>query len=438
MCARASKVLAPQPALVPRTGCGGLQLPGVASSCLECFGLSLMALRRSAPRSPRGRVAARRVASGRHRSDELNLGSEASRVKSHFVSRTSFLTEHARSVTGLVGVAESAFQTTWLPVESARIPPSMGTATLGTRQHMTPSALPMVVAILLALPGMPPLPASRPARQADARQAPTFRSGVQVVAVYATVSDAGGHLLPDLPVDAFQVFDNRQLVQVATFSNEPQPITVALLLDMSASMQAKVLRVREAARSFVSALQPVDRAVVGTFGEEVAISPLLTGDRSTLLRVLDEELWPRGFTPLWRGIDLAMTSLRDEGGRRVVLVLTDGADTDPLSSGPSQASVEHRAVHDSFMLYAIGLEGTGLARGIAGVTTKTGGGHFQLASVAELPETFARVVDELRHQYLLGFVPTMRDGKLHELTVRGTRPGMRVRARTTYQADMER
>jgi Ca-activated chloride channel family protein len=213
---------------------------------------------------------------------------------------------------------------------------------------------------------------------------------------------------------------------------------VALLLDMSGSMQAKVLRVRDAARSFVSGLQPADRAVVGTFGEEVAISPLLTGDKGTLLRVLDEELWPRGFTPLWRGIDLAMTRLRDEAGRRVVLVLTDGADTDPLSSGPSQGSVERRAVHESFMLYAIGLEGTGLARGIAGVTAKTGGGHFQLASVAELPETFARVIDELRHQYLLGFVPTVRDGKLHELTVRGTRPGMRVRARTTYQADMER
>lgn len=78
MCARAARILAPQPALVPRTGCGGLQSPGVASSG---FGLSLMALGRSARRSPRGRVAARRVATGRHKNDEANLGAEPLAVK---------------------------------------------------------------------------------------------------------------------------------------------------------------------------------------------------------------------------------------------------------------------------------------------------------------------------------------------------------------------
>jgi Ca-activated chloride channel family protein len=210
------------------------------------------------------------------------------------------------------------------------------------------------------------------------------------------------------------------------------------MLDMSASMQSKLLRVRDSARSFVAALQPDDRLAVGTFGEEIAVSPLLTGDKSVLLRVLEEELWPRGFTPLWRGIDVAMTSLANQAGRRVVLVLTDGEDTDTLLLAPTRAGVERRAERESFMVYAIGLEGTGLARGVAGVTEKTGGGHFELASAAELSATFAGVIEELRHQYLLGFTPTVQDGKVHELEVRGTRRGMRVRARTTYLANTER
>ncbi len=210
------------------------------------------------------------------------------------------------------------------------------------------------------------------------------------------------------------------------------------MLDMSSSMEAKVLRVRDSARSFVAALQPEDRAVVGAFGEELAISPLLTGDKKVLLRILNEELWPRGFTPLWRGVDLAMASLANETGRRVVLVLTDGEDTDMLPSAPSQEGVERRAVRDSFMVYAIGLQGTGLARGLARVTEKTGGGHFELATAAELSGTFTRVIDELRHQYLLGFAPAVQDGKVHKLEVRGTKPGMHVRARTAYQAGTER
>ncbi len=281
------------------------------------------------------------------------------------------------------------------------------------------------------------LPAAPPGRIAPGQapsQTPTFRTGVQTVVVYATVRDAGGRLATDLPQDAFEVVDNGRPVRISVFSNEHQSITVALMLDMSGSMETKVLRVRESARSFVDALQPGDRAAIGTFGGEVAISPHLTGDSGVLSRVLSEELWPGGITPLWRAIDAAMASLSKEAGRRVVLVLTDGADTDVAPGAPSQGTVERRAIAGSFMIYAIGMEGSGLAPGIASVTEKTGGGHFELKTAAELPATFTQVVEELRHQYLLGFVPDAQDGRLHTLKVRGTRPGMEVRARTTYQA----
>ena len=86
------------------------------------------------------------------------------------------------------------------------------------------------------------------------------------------------------------------------------------------------------------------------------------------------------------------------------------------------------------MLYAIGMDGTGLDGEIMDIATETGGGHFALPQGADLTATFAKVADELRHQYLIGFAPATLDGKLHKVEVRVTRPGTRVKARRNYLA----
>jgi Ca-activated chloride channel family protein len=276
-----------------------------------------------------------------------------------------------------------------------------------------------------------------------ARQA-TFRAGVQTAALYATVSDREGRLVPDLVRDAFEIRDEGRPAPITAFSNEDQAITVAVMLDMSGSMSGKVLRVRSSALTLVAALAPGDRARIGSFGAEVAVSPLLTGDRAILARVIQEELWPGGPTPLWMAIDVAMTSLSKESGRRVVLVLTDGRNfpvdpddcdlyvypTDPVSPD----ALKRRAIDESFMVYAIGLEGTGLDGDIVRLAEESGGGHFELKTDADLPATFARVIEELRHQYLLGFSPAVLDGKVHRLDVRTTTPGLTVRTRKSYRA----
>jgi Ca-activated chloride channel family protein len=275
----------------------------------------------------------------------------------------------------------------------------------------------------------------------DAGQRPTFRAGVRTVAIYATVSDREGRLVPDLGRDAFEVLDDGRPAELTVFSNESQPITMAVMLDMSGSMLGKFLRVRASTLSLVNGLQAGDRARIGTFGDEVAVSPLLTGDKEVLSRVLHQELWPGGGTPLWAGLDAAMTSLAGEGGRRVVLVLTDGMDTTSSTFFPrsrSPGALQKSAIDEGFMVYAIGMEGSGLESGIVDMAEQTGGGHFELKSNASLTETFARVVEELRHQYLLGFVPASLDGKTHRLQVRLKPSGLQVRARKNYRAEPER
>jgi Ca-activated chloride channel homolog len=261
-----------------------------------------------------------------------------------------------------------------------------------------------------------------------------FRSTVNTVAVYATVSDPDGRLVPDLPRDRFQVFDNGRPVEIALFSNERQPITVAIMLDMSGSMVSRYLKVRESTLWFVNALLPDDRAQIGSFGEEVAISPLLTGDKAVLTRVLKEELWPLGPTPLWNAAEAAMTALGGQTGRRVVLMLTDGADSCNFPRCRKFGDVEKRAKREDFMFYAIAMDERGIGADLVKLVQQTGGGHFALDAGDNLTDTFSRVADELRHQYLIGFSPTVLDGREHQLEVRLSRPGLQARARTSYHA----
>jgi Ca-activated chloride channel family protein len=261
-----------------------------------------------------------------------------------------------------------------------------------------------------------------------------FKTSVDTVSIYASVSEADGRLVPDLVKEDFTILDNGTPRDITLFSSDVQPITVAIMLDMSGSMFSRFMRVRTSTLSFVEALQPNDRAQIGTFGEEIAISPHLTGDKNVLRRVLRSELWPMGGTPIWNALDTAMTALAGESGRRVVFTITDGRNLCDLPRCLKPDQIEQRAVREGFMLYAIGMDGTGLDGEIMTIAEETGGGHFALSEGADLTATFARVADELRRQYLIGFAPAAPDGKLHTLEVRVGRPGMKVRARHTYLA----
>lgn len=261
-----------------------------------------------------------------------------------------------------------------------------------------------------------------------------FRSRTDTVSIYATVSDRDGRLAPDLTANDFQVFDNGTPVELTVFSNELQTITMTMLLDMSGSMTSRLLWMRNAAEHLIDELRGADRARIGTFGTEVAISPHLTRDKTLLKRILHEELWPGGETPLWRAIDAAMTSMTSErgNGRRVVLVITDGNNT---ANGPDDGDIEKRAVRDEFMVYAIAINGHELNRQLADVAGASGGGYVIVNDRDDLQKTLADVANELRHQYVLGFAPATIDGKRHKLDVKMATPGLTARAPKAYVAE---
>jgi len=273
-----------------------------------------------------------------------------------------------------------------------------------------------------------------------AAQQPTFRSGTQVVSVFATVLDAQNRLVPDLEQPDFEVLDNDKPQPLIIFKNDPQPISVVVMLDTSGSMTGTIGLLKAAAEQFLMRLLPEDKALIGAFNDKVEIASGFSSDRDALISHVKDLDYGNG-TRLYDALGESLDALRGIEGRRVILVFTDGDDTASKTRGNT---VLERARADEVMIYAIGLE-SDFFDGVRMVRSKpdsslrkfadeTGGGYFELKKTSELGHTFSRVAQELHSQYVLGFEAKQADGKVHKLAVRMKQPGMTARARKSYVA----
>jgi len=279
---------------------------------------------------------------------------------------------------------------------------------------------------------------------AQDQQAPTFRVGTQVVSLFATVLDSGKRLVPSLVKEDFEVFDNDKPQPLVFFENEVQPISVVVMLDTSGSMTASIPLLRRAAEQFVLRLLPADKGRVGAFNDKIQFNAAFTSNRDSLVGDLQTLDFGNG-TRLWDAVAASLDELKGLQGRRVILVFTDGDDTE---SHIRLGAVLDRARTEEVMIYAIGLEsnyfdGQRMVKskpdsGLKRLADETGGGYFELDKATALEPTFTRVAQELHSQYVLGFNPTMLDGKIHKLTLRVKQPGMIARARKSYVADPDK
>ncbi len=284
---------------------------------------------------------------------------------------------------------------------------------------------------------------------------PIFRAQTTIIPVYATVSGADGRLVPDLTRDDFEVVVDGQPREIVAFSRDSVPVTLAAMIDLSGSIRQPqthqfaqdyfVKRIRLAADRLLGDLHADDRACIGLFAGRVGISQIISGDKRPLLAALDDKSDEQGNTPLWQAIDIAMTSLSGEGGRRIVVAFTDGVDNvSPRPHAPAARTVDttapslddvvRHAQRDNFMLYAVGFEGLAFDPQIELFAGDTGGGYVVVHKTDDPSAVMARVADELHHQYLLGFVPATLDGKTHGITVRVKAGGMKARARRSFVA----
>ncbi len=278
------------------------------------------------------------------------------------------------------------------------------------------------------------------AQQPPATQGPTFKSGTQVVSIFVTVQDAQRRLVSDLTQNDFEIYDNDKPQPITYFDNSVHPISVVAMLDTSGSMTLTIDLLKQAAEQFVIRLLPDDRARVGAFNDKIQFAGEFTNDRDDLVGAIKDLDYGNG-TRLWDAVMASLDELKSLDGRRVVLVFTDGDDTE---SKIGLSPVIDRARADEVMIYAIGLEshyfnGQRMVRskpdrGLRKISDETGGGYFELDKTADLAPTFTRVAQELHSQYVIGFTPTQLDNRVHKLTVKLKQPGMAARARRSYVA----
>ena len=273
-------------------------------------------------------------------------------------------------------------------------------------------------------------------------QTPVFRSGTEIVDLYVTATDENGRLVPTLLEEDFEILDEDQLQEIVLFENEVRPITVVVMLDTSASMTPALELLMAGAEQFLIRMLPDDVGKVGAFNDKIQILPEtgFTGDRDALIRALDRLQFGNP-TRLYDAVSASIDALQGVEGRKVVLVFTDGEDT---QHAIGWRDVLEKARAAEVMIYTIGLE-SDYFNGVRQVRSRpdgrlktfaeeTGGGYFELKHTDELGPTFTRVAQELHSQYVLGFAPSVRDGKLHELEVRIKQRGLTARARKSYIA----
>ena len=290
----------------------------------------------------------------------------------------------------------------------------------------------LMVAAAAALAGGIPIAAAQ--REGPLAQ---FSSQVQLVEVYATVTDDKGELVTGLRQNDFEVYENDRLQQISAFAAGEFPLTVALGVDRSWSMAGKPLELaKQASRTFLNQLKTGDRAMVVAISSTADVIAPLSMDRATQARAI-AALDPWSTTALRDAIIASLDRLEAEPGRQALVLFSDG---DDRYSRATEAEVIARARRGNALVYPITI-GKQRQPLLAELAVITGGRSFLLKDATELEKTLSTIARELRYQYLLGYAPSepIHEG-VHEwrpirVTLTGNHPGLRVRARDGYTTD---
>jgi len=262
-----------------------------------------------------------------------------------------------------------------------------------------------------------------------------FRSGVNVVEVYATVTDARGMPVSNLAKEDFVVREDGAVQQISTFAAGEFPLSAAVALDRSFSMAGERLATAtSAARSFLGGLREDDESMLIAIGSRTEVLVPLSRDRAPQYSAL-ASLDAFGSTALYDAIIASIAAVQPARGRRALVLLSDGSDR--YSEASSTDALE-RARASDVLIYPIAI-GRDRPAVFAELATLTGGRSVHLKDTQRLPETLRSIVLELRSQYLIGYTPevplTPGSREWRSISVSVEKRGLTVRARDGYQVN---
>jgi len=272
---------------------------------------------------------------------------------------------------------------------------------------------------------------------------PVIRASVDVVNVLCTVRDRQQKYVIDLKREDFEIIEDGVRQKIQFFSNETgedaQPLTVVLLIDTSGSVKDKLGFLQEAASEFLSQTlrKNKDLAAVVQFDSEVSLIQDFTYDYSVLEDAI-LSIRAGGSTKLYDAIWVSVNELlRHEVGRRMLVILSDGADTQSMTRDNEALKV---AQEQDVVIYGIGVR-SGKFNSDFGKLKKfaegTGGLFFNSkVDLQKIREAFRRINRGIKNQYALGYVSTnpRRDGSFREIKFRMKRSGLKVTHRKGYYA----
>ena len=307
----------------------------------------------------------------------------------------------------------------------------------------------------------------------------------EIVSIPVKVSDRRGRFIGGLTKENFQVFEDKEPQEIAYFSNEEQPFTVALVLDMSYSTTFKIAEIHQAAVNFISQLREKDRIIVVSFDGEVHVLTEATNNREILTRAVKSTSISQTGTSLFEAMDVVINEkLRKIGGRKAIVLFTDGVDTtsrksndfNNLSDALEFDALIYPIRYDTFadvqalknkpvivppaqkspipsrnpspFPFPFPTSGVGTP-GTAGTTAedyrkaeeylnemanRTGGRVYEASTGANLAQAFSNIASELREYYSIGYYPkeNAKTKKTRRLKVRVDKDGAVVRARESY------
>jgi VWFA-related protein len=295
-------------------------------------------------------------------------------------------------------------------------------------------------------------PRTRPAKdtaESVLDRRPNLRVDTTLVPIYVTVTKAAnGQLLTGLEKKNFKLYEDKVEQEILNISSEDAPLSVGVVFDASGSMGSKLQRSREAVAQFMKTANPEDEFFLVQFNDRPELTMPFTSDPGQIQNRLTF-LQSKGSTALLDGVFLGMNEMKKaRNGRKAILIISDGGDNNSRFTESELKSFVREA---DVQIYAIGIYEPAGARGrtpeelsgpglLADITETTGGKHFAVENLADLPEVAAKIGLELRNQYVLSYSPKnlARDGKYRKVEVKlvnvGKLPPLRARFREGYYA----
>jgi len=273
---------------------------------------------------------------------------------------------------------------------------------------------------------------------------PVFRSEVRLVRMLATVRDPGGALAGGLKREEFQIVDSGVPQELAVFeATTEQPLSVAILIDCSASTyrakRTELDSVRAFAKSLFSGGNEADSVALYSFNADVTLETPWTHSYDRVDRAL-ARLQSDGATALYDAVTFASRELTGRRGRHVAIVVTDGSDT--FSKSTYQQALEAVHLADAILYATIIVpvaeepgRNTGGEHALVALAASSGGRAFHPGTQKELDNAFAEILRDLRTQYLLAYYPrgvAATKDRFHEVRLTLTRPGYAVSSRRGY------